>query len=253
MSSKVKGLILSMALLAATLVAFAAPREVTPELIAAEQRYDAARASYVAKPNDPEIAWQFARACFDRADATGNQSERASIAKEGIDACHRALQESPNSAAAHYYLGLDLAELAQTKSFGALHLLHQMEDEWTTARSLDPSFDYAGPDRSLGLLLRDAPGPPWSIGNRAQALACLRHALKVVPNYPENHLNLIETYLKWHQIADAQAAEDDWLKLLPSERNEFSGPQWKWDWQDWDKRIAQLQSRLATSPRHSRK
>src|SRR5262245_44586238 len=45
--------------------------------------------------NSAQAAWQFARACFDRADFTVNDSERARFAEEGITASRRATVLEP--------------------------------------------------------------------------------------------------------------------------------------------------------------
>ena len=95
-------------------------------------------------------------------------SERADIAQQGIAAAWQALARESNSAPAHYYLGMNLAQLAQTKMLGALKIVDRMEREFTTTRELDEHFDYAGADRNLGLLYRDAPSI-GSIGNRSKA------------------------------------------------------------------------------------
>src|SRR5204863_9133981 len=96
----------------------------------------------------------------------------------------------------HYYLGMNLAQLAQTKMLGALKIVTQMEREFSIVRDLDEEFDQAGADRNLGLLYRDAPAI-GSIGSRGKARQHLEHAVKLAPPSPENRLNLIETYLKW--------------------------------------------------------
>jgi hypothetical protein len=91
------------------------------------------------------------------------------MAHEGIQVCRRWLQRAPNQAAAHYYLGMNLAQLARTKSLGALSIVKEMEKEWLATLALDAHCDYAGADRNLGLLYRDAPGFPLSIGSRLKA------------------------------------------------------------------------------------
>ena len=96
---------------------------------------------------------------------------------------------------------MNIAQLAQTKTLGALSLVRQMETQWNIAVKLDPHVDFAGPDRNLGLLYRDAPGAPLSIGSRVDALQHLLTAVALNPDYPENHLNLIESQIKWGQIA----------------------------------------------------
>jgi hypothetical protein len=218
--------------------------EETPSQIAAEEAYKTAKASYQTNVNEDAPALKLASACFDRADLASKDSLRASMAREGIQVCRRWLQRSPNSAAAHYYLGMNLAQMARTKSLGALAIVKEMEKEWLLALALDPHCDYAGADRNLGLLYRDAPGFPLSIGSRLKAELHLQHAVELNPEYPENHLNLIETDFKYK--ASAVAGEYEKLRgILPAARKQFSGPEWRSAWEDWEPRLQKIQSRLA--------
>src|SRR5437899_42321 len=131
----------------------------------ARKTFHDAQIRYQKEPRDSQAAWQFARACFDLADLATNSAQRVEIAEQGIAACKQLLSRDPNSAPGHYYLGMNLGQVAQTRGLGALKLVTEMEREFSTARDLDSSFDYAGPDRNLGLLYRDAPAMV-SIGSR---------------------------------------------------------------------------------------
>jgi tetratricopeptide (TPR) repeat protein len=226
----------------------APPREDTPALIAAEKVYDTARACYQTNAADALTALHFARACFDRADLASSDADRAAAAREGIKVCRRLLARAPDLAAAHYYLAMNLGQLARTKKLRALSLVKEMEREWESARALDEHFDFAGPDRNLGLLLRDAPAFPVSIGSRLKAQQHMQRAVELNPDYPENYLNLIETQLQ-HKQWDEAAAEDKKLRaILPAARQKFSGPQWQDAWEDWDKRQQKILARLPAAP-----
>jgi tetratricopeptide (TPR) repeat protein len=221
--------------------------DAVPSLVLAEQAYDAAKAHYQTNFNDDTAAMHFASACFDRADQTPKDSDRATLAHEGIQVCRLWLQREPNQAAAHYYLGMNLGQLARTKSLGALPLVKEMEKEWLAALALDAHFDFAGADRNLGLLYRDTPGFPLSIGSRAKAEQHLERAVELNPEYPENHLNLIETDLK--RKPDAVAAEYEKLRaILPAARKRFTGPQWQSAWEDWNPRLEKIRSHLPSAP-----
>src|SRR5213592_4588051 len=163
----------------------------------AEQNYREARKRFQSATNEAEAAWQFGRACFDWADFAKEGDRRESIANEGIAACRQLIAREPKSAPAHYYLAMDLGQLAQTKTLGALRIVQEMERQFKTARDLDAKFDYAGPDRNLGLLYFEAPGWPASIGSKARARQRLQRAVQLAPDYPENHLCILEAYLKW--------------------------------------------------------
>jgi tetratricopeptide (TPR) repeat protein len=210
-------------------------------------RRDAVKARYQTNMDDDAAARQFASACFDRADQTPKDSVRATMAHEGIQVCRRWLQRAPDATAAHYYLGMNIAQLARTKTLGALPLVKDMEKEWLATLGLDPHFDFAGADRNLGLLYRDTPGFPLSVGSRVKAEEHLQHAVELNPEYPENHLNLIETDLK--RKPAAVAAEFEKLRaILPSARKQFSGPQWQSAWEDWNPRLEKIRTRLPAAP-----
>ena len=214
----------------------------------AEEAYRQWRDRFAAQPTNLVAAWQFASACFDQCEFSRNKSDRARFAGEGIAACRQALARDPNLAAAHYYLGMDLAQLARTKLMGALSLLGEVESEWQTAMKLDENFDYAGADRNLGALYRDAPGWPLSLGSRANARQHLLRAVSLHPEYPENHLNLIEAYLKWNDHSQAAPAAAALEKILPEAKKKFAGPAWESNWEDWNKRWEAIQGKLNPPP-----
>src|SRR5260370_20620318 len=162
----------------------------------AQKTFLDAEPNYKHNPTNAEVAWRFAEATFDWAEYATNSAQRAELAEKGIAASRKAVAGAPHSVAGHYYLGMNLGQLARTKSFGALKLVGQMEHEFTIARDLDEHFDHAGPDRNLGLLYRDAPAL-GSIGSRTKARQHLQRAVQLAPDFPENRLNLIEADLKW--------------------------------------------------------
>jgi hypothetical protein len=180
-------------------------------------------------------AWQFARACFDLADFATNDTERAAIARQGIAACRELLARESNSAPGHYYLAMNYGQLARAEapSVAAYRLVKQIENEFKTAADLDKSFDYAGPERCLGLLYRDAPGWPFSIGSKRKARDFLEQAAKLAPDDPENRLNLAESYLQWHEGDNAKSELKTLDALWPSARTNFTGEAWERSWDDW--------------------
>jgi tetratricopeptide (TPR) repeat protein len=224
----------------------------------AETELRRARTEFNAKTNDPVAAWQFARACFDRADFASNDNQRASLANRGIDVCRQVLARDPKVAAAHYYLAMNLGQLARTKTLGALKLVKEMEVEFKAAIELNDHLDFGGPSRSLGMLYRDAPGWPTSIGSKRKARMYLEQAAKIAPNFPENHMVLAESYLKWRDLDAAKQELDTVDKLWPDAQKSFTGELWERDWADWTERHDAVQKKLSgdsgpvTSPRNTR-
>jgi len=214
----------------------------------AGQAYQESRDRYESQPANVAAAWQFASACFDQCEFSRNTADRARFANQGIAACRQALSLDANVAAVHYYLGMDLAQLARTERIGALSLLGEVEQEWKTAIQLDENFDYAGPHRNLGQLYRDAPGWPLSLGSRAKARQHLLRAVALHPEYPENHLNLIEAYLLWNNPSQGAPAARALEEILPEARRKFTGPAWESSWDDWNKRWTAIQTNLNQPP-----
>jgi tetratricopeptide (TPR) repeat protein len=198
--------------------------------------------------NNSTNAWQFARACYDFADFATNDAERADIANQAISACRQLVTREPKIAAAHYYLAMNLGQLARTELLGALKLVREMEREFKTAMALDTQFDFAGPERNLGLLYRDAPGWPASIGSKRKARTFLEQTVKLAPDYPENHLNLAESDLQWHESDDAKKELDALEALWPKAQTNFTGEIWERSWADWSTRRDVARKKLDETP-----
>ena len=200
----------------------------------AEAEYHRAQTQFQSNTNDPAAAWQFARACYDFNDFATNNAGRATLANQGIAACRQLLACESNSAPGHYYLAIELGQLADTRrNLAAFKMVREIEREFKTAGDLDEHFDYAGPARCLGLLYRDAPGWPVSIGSRHKAREWLEQAVKLAPDYPENRLNLVESHWQWkdHEAAGNELKTLD--ALWPSAQTNFTGEAWERSWNDW--------------------
>jgi len=238
--------------LAAFLLAAAAgtifAREAPDRIFAAraETEFHRAQIRFQSDTNDAVAAWQFARAGFDLADFATNSAGRAMIANEGIAACRTLLARETNSAPGHYYLAMNFGQLADAEapSVAAYKLVKEIEREFKIAAQLDPQFDYAGPERNLGLLYRDAPGWPVSIGSRRKARAFLEQAVKLAPDYPENHLNLAESCLSWRDRDAAKVELKAFDALGPAARTNFTGAAWERSWSEWSARRAAAGKKL---------
>lgn len=202
---------------------------------------------FLTQTNDVETAWHFARACYDMADLS--DAERADFATQGIAAARLALSENSNSAAAHYYLGMNLGELADTKhNLSALWMVREIEKEFLAALALDNHFDHAGPDRNLGLLYWQAP-VIGSVGSRSKARQHLLAAVELAPEFPENRLNLIEAYLKWDNHVEALRQLAQLERLWPEAHKQFTGTEWALSWAAWEKRLDAAEKKLESAVR----
>ena len=211
----------------------------------AESAWRAARADYQSATNGSPAAWRFARACYNLADFATNEQQRADLAKQGIDACHQLLASQPQSGPALYYLGMNQGQLARTKLLGALKLVREMEHNFKTAWTLDPQVDHGGPARSLGLLYREAPAWPLSVGGKYKARQWLDRAVQFDPVFPENLLVLCESDLRWDEVPAVAEKLKQLDAVWPRAQTNFTGAAWSADWADWTARRNSLRAKIA--------
>jgi hypothetical protein len=203
-----------------------------------------AETAFRSDAKNPTNAWQYARAAFDFAEYSTNNLQRADLARQGIAACRALIAREPKIAAGHYYLAMNLGQLARTQFLGALRLVREMEREFQAAAALDPRLDHAGPERNLGMLYREAPGWPVSIGSQHKSRPHAEKAVQLVPEFPENHLNLIESYLIWGE-PDAAKKQLSALDLTwPAARTNLVGAKWTQSWDNWTQRRAAASKQL---------
>lgn len=243
------GVLASTLWLATFLIALATPPEVVHQR---QQEFHAARARLEAlgtssSSNSLAAIHEFCRTAYELASVQSQDSDRARITQVAIATAQASLSNSPASAPTHYYLALNLGELARTKSLGALKIVPRIRDSLEAARALDESIDHAGPDRTLGRLYLEAPGWPTSLGSRSKARAHFLRAVQLAPEYPGNHLALAEALLQWREFSAARsqlrAADSIWTQA----RSQLSGPRWEPDWAEWTQRRQSLVEKLGRS------
>lgn len=220
--------------------------ESSPVVARAEHIYEAKRQAYELQRTNAEAAVAFARACFEWAELVQHDSGRSTgLGKEGSAAARRAIAVQGTNAAAHYYLALNLGEIARTKRMSGLKLVAEMEVEFEVACDLDPKIDYGGPDRCLGMLYRDAPGWPVSVGNRNKARQHFIRMVDLAPDFPENQLTMIETHLEWGEYARAERDVGLLDQSWSAAKSKFTGPEWESSWMDWNSRLKDIQKKLS--------
>ena len=204
-----------------------------------------ARKKFQADTNSIPAAWALGQACFWRGEFAANDEDRNALANEGISVCRDLIIRAPTVPEGHYYLAMNLGQLARTKWLEALNIVKDIERGMKLAAAMQPSLDHAGPDRCLGLLYRDAPGWPISIGSKFKARAHLLRAVELAPELPENHLILIETWVMWKDKKALQRDLDALAAILPKARKQFTGDDWAAQWDDWERRWKEVQAKSA--------
>lgn len=202
-----------------------------------------ARKKFQADTNSVPASWALGQACFWRGEFAANDEERKALANEGIAVCRALTISAPTVPEGHYYLAMNLGQLARTKWLEALGIVKDLERGLKLASGMNPRLDHAGPDRCLGLLYRDAPGWPVSVGSKSKGRTHLLRAVELAPDFPENHLVLVETWVMWKEKKILQRDLDTLAALLPKARKQFAGEDWAAMWDDWERRWQEVQAR----------
>ena len=212
----------------------------------AKTAFELAQKNFLADTNSTLAARQLARASFELADLATNEPQSAASARRGIEVCRAWVTREPKAGPGHYYLAMNLGELAQAEapSIAAYKLVHEVEREFKLAAELDVRFDYGGPARTLGELYFQAPGWPLSVGSKHKAREWFERAVALAPEYPDNQLNLAEAQLKWHQPEALTVTLKNLAAIWPAARTNFTGEVWEPNWQDWNVRWAALQAEV---------
>lgn len=210
----------------------------------AEAAYKAAQTAYSTNSQSLDAGIDLARTAFDYADLAPNDTIRESVANNGIATARAVIAAKTNSVGAHYYLALNIGQLARTKMLGALKLLTEMERELKLVIQLDPKFDYAGGHRTIGVLYLEAPGWPTSVGDKKKARLNLEKAVELAPEFPDNHMCLMEALAKWKEWKPLTDRMADYQAMVAAAKQKFTGSDWEYEWHDWTRRLQVIQTKL---------
>jgi len=211
----------------------------------AEKELATARERFAAEPTNSIAAWHLGRACFTWGKLLQDPVAQEKIYAEGVTACRRSIAIDPKSAPAYYYLSVNIGRVADLKrNLAAFKMVKEVERAFLRARELDEKFAFAGPDRNLGLLYQNAPGWPLSVGDKKLGRKHLTRAVELAGDYPDNRLNLAEAALEWKDLKLVQSELSAVEKLWPAAKTNFVGPEWEFDWQDWEQRLKDLRRKV---------
>jgi len=175
-------------------------------LTASREAFQSARSEFDSASASPLQAWQLAQSAFYLGECLEVSDEKEQLAEEGIAAARLCVRRAPAMAEGHYYLALNLGQLARCRKLGALRLVREMERSFLEARRLNPCLDEAGPDRYLGLLYLKAPGWPLSIGHSRKARHHLTEAWQTHTEFPGNILHLVRAQIELGRMKEARAS-----------------------------------------------
>lgn len=209
-----------------------------------EKDYRTARQAWQTNRTNLVVALRFGETAFAWGDTVSTSAERATVAEETVAALRAVARDHPRSAVAHYFLAMNLGQLARTRTLGALRLVEEMVEHFNLALGIDPALEHSGPDRNLGRLHHLAPGWPLSVGDDAKARRHLEAAVKRVPEFPANHLALLD-FLVAENDAAAVAKQLETLDgIWESAKRRWATRDWEDDWIEWNEQRDNIRRQL---------
>lgn len=158
------------------------------------------------RPNDFELLWRAARACFLVTEVLPTPQDKAqelAYGTAGRDFGEHAAKEQAKRVEGHYYQALSASKIVEAKN--NLRLLKPAVAAAEQAVTIDPKYDDAGPLRFLGKVYITAPAWPVSIGSPDKAVEMLERAVALSPA-PLNRLFLGQAYFHEQEYGKAKAA-----------------------------------------------
>ena len=153
----------------------------------------------------PTNAWQFARAAFDFAEFSTNDTQRADLAPAGHRRLPQLVAREPKLAAGALLSGDEpRPACARTEFLGALSSSRKWNANSRRRRRWTRGSITPGRSGTLACFIAKRRAGPSSIGSKPQGADYLEQAVKLAPDYPENYLNLVESYLQWNEPDDAK-------------------------------------------------
>jgi tetratricopeptide (TPR) repeat protein len=176
-------------------------------LYALRERLENVRASVELLQASPhakayEAAWRLGRALFFLGQEAQSVDEARALHARATLVCEQAARSCPMRVEAHFWLGVNLALLAQnTKSLKALRYALRARRSLQRAVRLDPAYHAAGPLRVLARLQHKL--PRLFGGGSERARANFERALQLAPANSVTRLYFAELLLETGETARA--------------------------------------------------
>jgi hypothetical protein len=194
-----------------------------------------------------DLLWRGARACAWLTEEYTQKPRRAEYAKRGVEYAKGALAIDAGRVEAQYYLGINIGQLATTKTIGGYTLVPQVVKAAEAAMKADEKFDHAGPLRLLGSVYAKAPPWPASVGDVEEGLTHLQRAVQLAREYPQNHLLYADALLSDDKLDQAEREYCQVLTAPPVELWAHRLGEWRRQAEDGIRKIDKKLGRVSQS------
>ncbi len=170
------------------------------------------RKSLEKEPGSPQWQWRLARSHY----AIAKRTEDEDIAIQHFDQCiehsSRTLEMQPDSAIGYFFRAICRGKQGEMKGmWSSLGIIDPFEEDMKKALQLDPTIQNGGPNRALGKLYLELPF--FLGGSTNQSIYHLKEAVRLSPDYAENHLGLAQAYYAKNNFTSARKSLSTLLSL----------------------------------------
>lgn len=163
---------------------------------------------------DYKALWRLGRSLFFLGQEARSESEARMYHRRGASACQRAVRLRPSHVEGHFWLGVNLALLAQFETpFRALSHALRARRALQRAVRLDPAYHAAGPLRVLARLQHKLPALLG--GGRKRARANFERAIRLAPANTVTRLYYAEMLVELGDEAGARRQLESLLNAPP--------------------------------------
>ena len=168
-------------------------------------------------PNQYQWQWRQARTQYSLAKKAGESKS------DYYDLCilhsSRAIDLQPDSAVSYFYRGLCRGKQGEMKGvWASLGMIEPFKEDMTKAVELGPKVNHAGPHRALGKLYLELPF--FLGGDSDKAVFHLKEAVRLAPDYAENHLGLAQILVKKNNSTQARESLHKLIQLTDNTQDE---------------------------------
>ena len=168
-------------------------------------------------PNQYPWQWRQARTQYSLAKKAGESKS------DHYDLCilhsSLAIDLQPDSAVSYFYRGLCRGKQGEMKGvWASLGMIEPFKEDMTKAVELGPKVNHAGPHRALGKLYLELPF--FLGGDSDKAVFHLKEAVRLAPDYAENHLGLAQILVKKNNSTQARESLHKLIQLTDNTQDE---------------------------------
>lgn len=177
-------------------------------------------------PESDQLFWRQGRTYYKLGNESESESEKIRYFLLCMEQTKKSLELNPKSANGYFFSGLCNGKRGQTQGiWSSLGTIEPLKNDMEAAIGLDPSVNDGGPHRALGNLYFKL---PYLLGgDLKRSIRHFREAVRLGPQFGENHLGLAEAYIQNNDFLLARDILQTLLNIKSGPFDEESVREWQ--------------------------